>query len=166
MSYATLIVDAPATNIVDIDQPITINNNQTSVTSTSAPSTVLFQTVVDQATYVTNFIDQYVGVNAFVPTLVDTNVQGEWIINLTTNNPVAIYHQVGNITSVVFSVDDTNNIVLGQILLLATTNSLDWGTNITWAAGSFPTPVDGEYNRIYFEAWRDSIFGVYVGSNP
>ena len=118
-------------------------------------------------TIVTNLYDQFVGVNVFTPYLADTNVSGTWIIDLKTNAAVAIYEQVGSVTQIVFSVDDTNQIALAEILLLATTNSITWPTNgLTWAAGSEPTPTASEYNRIYFEAWRDYVYAVFVGSNP
>lgn len=118
-------------------------------------------------TIVTNFIDQFVGVNVFTPDLASTNVSGTWTIDLTTNAAVSIYEQTGNITSVVFNVDSTNDVALGQVLLLATTNAITWPTNgLTWAAGSEPTTVSNQYNRLYFEAWRDAVFGVYVGANP
>ena len=106
-------------------------------------------------------------VNVITPVLASTNVSGTWTIDLKTNASVAIYEQIGNVTQVVFSVDDTNQIALAEILLLATTNSITWPTNgLTWAAGSEPTPTASEYNRIYFEAWRDYVYAVFVGSNP
>jgi hypothetical protein len=116
---------------------------------------------------VTNLIDQFVGINTITPVVVSTNVLNTWTIDLTTNNPVGIYIQVANITSVVFNVDSTNDVALGEVLLFATTNSITWPTNnLKWAAGSPPSLTASEYNRIYFEAWRDAVFGVYVGSNP
>lgn len=158
---ATLILDPPATNVYNITNVFNAGSTTVNNTNTFSVQGDLYQTTI------TNLIDQFVGVNVFTPYLADTNVSGTWTIDLKTNAAVAIFEQVGNITSVVFSVDDTNDVALAEILLLATTNSITWPTNgLTWAAGSAPTPVSNEYNRIYFEAWRDSVFGVYIGSNP
>ena len=151
----------------------TVNNTNTFITTNIiAEGAVNITNVVQYTgtftqTIVTNLIDQFVGVNVFTPYLADTNVSGTWTIDLKTNAPVAIYEQIGNVTQIVFSVDDTNQIALAEILLLATTNSITWPTNgLTWAAGSEPTPTASEYNRIYFEAWRDYVYAVFVGSNP
>jgi hypothetical protein len=146
----------------------TFNTILTNVVDVQVAGVIVTNIVnVDNATYVTNLIDQFVGINTITPVVVSTNVLNTWTIDLTTNNPVGIYIQVANITSVVFSVDSTNDVALGEVLLLATTNSITWPTNgLTWAAGAAPDLTASEYNRIYFEAWRNAVFGVYVGSNP
>jgi hypothetical protein len=105
--------------------------------------------------------------NVITPVTVSTNVSGTWTIELSSDTPVGIYHQIGNITNVLFDVDSTNDMILGQVLLLATTNAITWPTNnLVWASGSGPSVVDGEYNKLYFESWRGKTFGVYMGSVP
>ena len=115
----------------------------------------------------TNLIDQFVGVNVFTPDLTSTNVSGTWTIALNTNAAVRRFIQTGNITSVVFSVDDTNDVAISEIILKGTTNSITWPTNnLVWAAGSAPTHTTNE-NVLYFRAWRDYVQGVYVdGGTP
>jgi hypothetical protein len=161
------------TSVVNVGETTVVNSNTfntilTNVVDVQVAGVVVTNIVnVDNATYVTNLIDQFVGINTITPVVVSTNVLNTWTIDLTTNNPVGIYIQVANITSVVFSVDSTNDVALGEVLLLATTNSITWPTNgLTWAAGAAPDLTASEYNRIYFEAWRNAVFGVYVGSNP
>ena len=158
--FAACCIEAHAQTIFNISNYVNAVVEPV-VTNTTLIGGDLYQT------FITNFYDQFTGVNVFTPYLADTNVSGTWTIDLTTNAAVAIYEQVGNITSVVFSVDSTNDVALAEILLLATTNSITWPTNgLTWAAGSEPTPTASEYNRIYFEAWRDYVYAVFVGSNP
>jgi len=155
--------DTSVTNI--FGDTIITNNINVDVAGVVVTNNVL----IDQATYITNFIDQFVGINVLSPILVDTNISGTWTILLTTNYPVGIYEQTGNITSIVFAVDSTNDVALGEVMLLATTNAITWPTNgLTWATGTAPTPTPtaAQYNRIYFEAWRGAVFGVYVGANP
>jgi len=180
--YVT-VTNVPVSDIINVTN--TINVGETSVTNIFNEGT--FQTTVTNdinvagvvvtnttiyegdfsQTIITNLVDQFVGVNVFTPDLASTNVSGTWTVDLTTNAAVSIYEQTGNITSVVFNVDSTNDVALGQVLLLATTNAITWPTNgLTWAAGSEPTTVSNQYNRIYFEAWRDAVFGVYVGATP
>lgn len=157
------------TNIIGATTVVNSNTFFTSITNDVdvAGVTVTNNIVIDQATYITNLIDQFIGVNVFAPIEVETNATDTWTISLTTNYAVGTYLQTGNITSVVFNVDSTNDVALGQVLLLATTNAITWPTNgLTWAAGSAPTTVSNQYNRLYFEAWRDAVFGVYVGANP
>jgi hypothetical protein len=161
------------TSVVNVGETTVVNSNTfntilTNVVDVQVAGVIVTNIVnVDNATYVTNLIDQFVGINTITPVVVSTNVLNTWTIDLTTNNPVGIYIQVANITSVVFNVDSTNDVALGEVLLLATTNSITWPTNgLKWATGAAPDLTASEYNRIYFEAWRDAVFGVYVGSNP
>jgi hypothetical protein len=154
------------TNIFDQGTFQTTVTNNIDVAGVVVTNTTIYEGDFSQ-TIITNLIDQFVGVNVFTPDLASTNVSGTWTVDLTTNAAVSIYEQTGNITSVVFNVDSTNDVALGQVLLLATTNAITWPTNgLTWADGTAPTTVSNQYNRIYFEAWRDAVFGVYVGANP
>jgi len=161
------------TNQIDIQGSTFISTNIVSVTNfidatvNVAGVVVTNNITIDQSTSITNFIDQFVGINVLSPVTVSTQVFNNWEIDLTTNNPVGVYVQVANITSVTFKVDNTNDVALGEVMLLATTNAITWPTNgLTWATGAAPDLTASEYNRIYFEAWRDAVFGVYVGANP
>jgi hypothetical protein len=156
------------TSVVNVGETTVVNSNTfntilTNVVDVQVAGVVVTNIVnVDNATYVTNLIDQFVGINTITPVVVSTNVLNTWTIDLTTNNPVGIYIQVANITSVVFNVDSTNDVALGEVILKGTTNSITWPTNkLVWAAGAAPTHTTNE-NIFYFRAWREYIQGVYV----
>jgi hypothetical protein len=172
---ATVIIDAPATNVNiitnNIDASVEIYNVTQPTITTSEPAAVFFSAgttiitniiQVDNATYVTNLIDQFVGVNVFTPNETSTNVFNTWTIDLSTNAAVRRYVQVANITGVVFNVDSTNDVAIVEVILKGTTNSITWPTNkLVWAAGVVPTHTTNE-NIFYFRAWREYIQGVYV----
>jgi hypothetical protein len=156
------------TSVVNVGETTVINSNVfttvlTNVVDVQVAGVVVTNNVfIDQATYITNLFDVFEGVNVFTPNLTDTNVSGTWTIALDTNAAVRRFIQTGNITSVVFSVDDTNDVALAEIILDGTTNSITWPTNkLVWAAGVAPTHTTNE-NIFYFRAWREYIQGVYV----
>jgi hypothetical protein len=175
---------APVNNITNEFQSIvsvtniigetTINNtnifttfvsNDVDVAGVTVTNNTIFEGTFTQ-TIITNLITQFLGVNVFAPTEVSTNVTDTWTIELTTNYAVGTYLQTGNITSVVFSVDSTNDVALGEVLLQATTNTISWPTNgLAWAAGSAPTLTTGQWSILYFRAWRDDVHAVYVGDS-
>jgi hypothetical protein len=140
---------------------ILTNNVNVDVAGVVVTNNTIFEGSFTQ-TIITNLIDVFEGVNVFTPNLTDTNVSGTWTIALDTNAAVRRFIQTGNITSVVFSVDDTNDVALAEIILDGTTNSITWPTNkLVWAAGQAPTHTTNE-NIFYFRAWREYIQGVYV----
>jgi hypothetical protein len=151
------------TTIVNSNVFTTILTNNVNVDVAGVVVTNNFSIAGDLSqTFITNFFDQFEGVNVFTPNLTDTNVSGTWTIALDTNAAVRRFIQTGNITSVVFSVDDTNDVALAEIILDGTTNSITWPTNkLVWAAGAAPTHTTNE-NIFYFRAWREYIQGVYV----
>jgi hypothetical protein len=156
------------TNEITIGSTIVNNTNNFSTVITNnidvdvAGVVVTNNVFIDQATYITNLIDQFNGVNVFTPNLTDTNVSGTWTIALDTNAAVRRFIQTGNITSVVFTVDSTNDVALAEIILDGTTNSITWPTNrLVWATGLTPTHSTNK-NVFYFRAWRDYVQGVYV----
>ena len=166
---------APVNNFTNIIGETTVVNSNTFTTVLTNNVNVAGVTVTNITQYtgdfsqtiVTNLVDQFSGVNVFSPTEVSTNVIGTWTIELTTNYAVGTYLQTGNITSVVFNVDSTNDVALGEVLFAATTNSLSWPTNgLTWAAGSAPELSTSEWSILYFRAWRDDVHAVYVGDSP
>jgi len=162
----TYNVNTIVTNINNIGETTIVNSNTFVTVLTNevnvAGVTVTNNVFIDQATYITNFFDQFTGVNVFTPNLTDTNVSGTWTITLDTNAAVRRFIQTGNITSVVFSVDDTNDVALAEIILDGTTNSITWPTNkLVWAAGAAPEHTTNK-NIFYFRAWREYIQGVYV----
>jgi hypothetical protein len=159
------------TNINNIGETTIVNSNVFTTVLTNVVDVQVAGVVVTNnfsiagdlsQTFITNLIDQFFGVNVFTPNLTDTNVSGTWTIALDTNAAVRRFIQTGNITSVVFSVDDTNDVALAEIILDGTTNSITWPTNkLVWAAGEAPTHTTNE-NIFYFRAWREYIQGVYV----
>jgi hypothetical protein len=154
------------TTVVNSNTFFTSITNDVNVAGVTVTNNTIFEGTFTQ-TIITNLIDQFTGVNVFAPIEVETNVTDTWTISLTTNYAVGLYYQTGNITSVVFSVDSTNDVALGEVLLQATTNTISWPTNgLTWAAGSAPTLTTGQWSILYFRAWRDDVHAVYVGDSP
>jgi hypothetical protein len=156
------------TSVVNVGETTVINSNVfttvlTNVVDVQVAGVVVTNVInVDNATYVTNLIDQFVGVNVFTPDETSTNVFNQWTIDLTTNAAVRRFIQTANITGVTFNVDSTNDVALVEVILKGTTNSITWPTNkLVWAAGSAPTHTTNE-NIFYFRAWREYIQGVYV----
>jgi hypothetical protein len=140
---------------------ILTNNVNVDVAGVVVTNNTIFEGSFTQ-TIITNLFDVFEGVNVFTPNLTDTNVSGTWTIALDTNAAVRRFIQTGNITSVVFSVDDTNDVALAEIILDGTTNSITWPTNkLVWATGAAPEHTTNK-NIFYFRAWREYIQGVYV----
>jgi hypothetical protein len=163
VNNVTSVVNVGETTVINSNVFTTILTNVVDVQVAGVVVTNNFSIAGDLSqTFVTNFFDQFTGVNVFTPNLTDTNVSGTWTIALDTNAAVRRFIQTGNITSVVFSVDDTNDVALAEIILAGTTNSITWPTNkLVWAAVAAPTHTTNE-NIFYFRAWREYIQGVYV----
>jgi hypothetical protein len=157
----TSVVNVGETTVINSNTFVTVLTNEVNVAGVTVTNNFSVEGDLYQ-TFVTNLFDQFTGVNVFTPNLTSTNVSGTWTIALDTNAAVRRFIQTGNITSVVFSVDDTNDVALAEIILDGTTNSITWPTNkLVWAAGAAPTHTTNE-NIFYFRAWREYIQGVYV----
>jgi hypothetical protein len=125
------------------------------VASSLSISNIVFS---DGTTQTTAFVSSE---SAITPVLVDTNVTGNWSIDLTQGG-VLLYYQTGAITSQSFTVSSTNDVTASEVILLTDTNAITWNTNIIWAGGSSPTQDTNDYERFVFSLYRNKIAGGYL----
>ena len=160
---------APVNNVTNTTEASVNIYNTTQVITAGVSSISFTGAVLGAITFEGNAVTQtgttfnfsYIETNAVTPVLTDTNVTGNWSIDLTQGG-VLLYYQTGAITSQSFTVSSTNDVTASEVILLTDTNAITWNTNIIWAGGSSPTQDTNDYERFVFSLYRNKIAGGYL----
>lgn len=195
LSFATLILDAPSTTVVqntfsptvtNVFSPTLITTNvigattviNTNIFSTSVSNnvTVAGVTVTNTTsfsgnfTFITNLNFNAQGLNVVTPTTESTNVSGAWTITIGTNSAAMLYTQTGAITSIVTALGSnvtTNDVALAFVGLRGNGSSVTWPTSQwVWASGAAPTVTSNQWNMYYIQLWRGDRHVATVGDTP